>query len=482
MAAGFALLALARAAAAMELQPCRLKGLVHGAYCGHVQRPLDPQQGAGPRIDVHVAVLPALARHKRPDPLVFFAGGPGQSAIALAGPVAAQMARFTNRRDLVFIDQRGTGRSAPLACDEPADARRPLAELLSPAGQLERLADCRRRLVQLPHGDLRQYTTTIAMADVEAVRQALGVAKVNLIGVSYGTRAALEYLRMHPQSVRRVVLDGAVPPDMVLPKSFSTDNQAALDALFEACAKDETCRAAHPQLTSDWRRLWQSLPRDAVIVHPLLGREERLTITAEVLIGLVRSALYVPALSAALPRAIADAADGRFAALVGLSSALGRGGVGGRIYTGMHFSVVCAEDEPRRAQGTDPPGADFGATFENLYAQACADWPRGRVDASFYTMPQARVPVLVLSGGADPATPPRHGARVASALGPTARHAVVPHAGHGVLGVPCLREAVFKFIDAESDEAALAVDVGCAARVPRASSFVPPGRSKEAVR
>jgi pimeloyl-ACP methyl ester carboxylesterase len=480
-AAGLTLLALAGAAAGFELQPCRLKGVVHEAYCGHVRRPLDPQQSAGTGIDVHVAVVPAMARNKRPDPLVFFAGGPGQSAIALAGPLAARMARFSNRRDLVFIDQRGTGRSAPLACDEPDDASRPLADLLSPAQQLQRLSECRRRLMQLPHGDLRQYTTSIAMADVDAVRQALGVAQMNLIGASYGTRAALEYLRLHPQFVRRVVLDGAVPPDMALPMSFSTDNQAALDALFEACAEDETCRAAHPQLAADWRRLWQSLPRETLLVHPLLAREERLTITAEVLLGLVRSALYVPALSAALPQAIADAASGRFAPLVGLSSALGRG-VEGRIYTGMHFSVVCAEDEPRRAQSTDPPGSDFGTTFGNLYAQACADWPRGRVDSSFYTVPQARVPVLVLSGGADPATPPRHGARVASALGRTARHAVVPHAGHGVLAVPCLRDAVFRFIDAESDEAALAVDLGCATRVPRASMFVPPGRPREAAR
>lgn len=481
-AAAWTLLALAGGASGLELQPCRLKGVVHEAYCGQVRRPLDPQKGAGSGIDVHVAVVPAMARNKRPDPLFFFAGGPGQSAIALAGPLAAQMARFTNRRDLVFIDQRGTGRSAPLACDEPADARRPLADLLAPARQLDRLAECRRRLMQLPHGDLRQYTTSIAMADVEAVRQALGVAQVNLIGASYGTRAALEYLRLHPQVVRRVVLDGAVPPDMALPMSFSTDNQAALDGLFEACAEDETCRATHPQLASDWRRLRQMLPREAVLAHPLLGREERLTITPDMLLGLVRNALYVPALSAALPQAIADAANGRFTPLVGLSFALGRGGPESRIYTGMHFSVVCAEDEPRRATSTDPPGADFGATFGALYAQACADWPRGAVDAAFYTVPQTRVPVLVLSGGADPATPPRHGNRVAGALGPTARHVVVPQAGHGVMGLPCLREAVFKFVDAATDEAALAVDVGCAAGVPRAGVFVPPGRSGEPAR
>jgi pimeloyl-ACP methyl ester carboxylesterase len=275
------------------------------------------------------------------------------------------------------------------------------------------------------------------------------------------------------------VLDGAAPPDMVLPLSFSTDNQAALDGLFGACAQDAGCRAAFPQLASSWRALLQSLPREAVLVHPLLGREERVTITVEVLLGLVRGALYVPALGAALPQAIADASAGRYAPLLGLASALNRGGAEPAIYSGMHFSVVCAEDEPRRARSADAPGADFGANFGQLYAQACADWPRAAVEGAFYELPRTRVPTLVLSGAADPATPPRHGARVAAALGAAARHVVVPHAGHGVMGLPCLREAVFRFIDAESDDAALAVDTRCAERVPRPPAFVPPGQVKE---
>ncbi|MFO1218581.1 MAG: alpha/beta hydrolase [Burkholderiaceae bacterium] len=464
-------------ASGAELEPCRLKGVPHEAQCGHVRRPLDPARPDGPTIDVHFAVLPALARNKRPDPVFFFAGGPGQSAIALAGPVAAQLGRFGNRRDLVFIDQRGTGRSAPLSCDEPADARRPLAELLDPAQQLARLSACRERLMQLPHGDLRHYTTTIAMGDVEAVRQALGVGAVNLIGASYGTRAALEYLRLHPQAVRRVVLDGAAPPDMVLPQSFSTDNQAALDAMFDACAAEPACRESHPQLPAQWRALLRALPREVVVAHPLLGRDEHLRLTVDMVLAMVRSTLYVPTLAAALPQAIADAGAGRLAPLFGLASALGGGRSDARLYTGMHFSVVCAEDLPRRAASADAPGADFGTAFGDWYARACAEWPRGPVDPAFYTVPPARVPVLVLSGGADPATPPRHGARVAAALGPAARHEVVPHAGHGVMNLPCLRELVFKFIDAATDDAARALDFGCAAGMPRATAFVPLSRA-----
>jgi pimeloyl-ACP methyl ester carboxylesterase len=310
------------------------------------------------------------------------------------------------------------------------------------------------------------------MADAEAVRVALDVTQINLVGASYGSRAVLDYLRLYPATVRRAVVDGAAPPDMVLPQSFSTDNQAALDALFAACAKDKTCNGAHPQLAARWRALLRSLPREVTVSHPVLGREERLTLNAEALLGLVRSPLYVPALASALPQAISDAAEGRFAPLLGLSSALQSGG-GPQLFAGMHFSVVCAEDEPRREASADKPGVDFGQAFGQLYAQACADWPRGHVDPAFYTMPRSPAPVLVLSGGDDPATPPRHGARVAAALGPKVRHVVVPHAGHGVMTLPCLRDAVYRFVDAATDDAALAVDVACAAGVPRPPTFVP---------
>ncbi len=467
-------------AAAVELKSCRLKGVPHEALCGQVSRALDPTRPDGVKIEVYFAVVPALARNKLPDPVFFIAGGPGQSAIELAGRVAAQLARFSNRRDLVFVDQRGTGRSAPLSCDDKADAALPLAQRFDEAAQLRRLTDCRMRLAQLPHGDLRHYTTTIAMGDLEAVRQALAASHINLIGVSYVTRAALEYMRLYPKSVRRVVLDGAAPADMVLPLSASTDNQAALDGWFDWCAKDKACAAAQPQLAAQWRLLLQSLPQEVTMAHPMTGREERLTLTRDGLIGMVRSILYVPALAAALPQAIGQAAAGRFTPLTGLSSALSGGA--GTLYAGMHFSVVCAEDEPRRALSRDEPGADFGTAFARLYERACSAWPRATVAAAFYTTPPAPAATLLLSGGDDPATPPRHSRRVAGALGANARHVVVPHGGHGVMSLPCLREGVYRFIDAATDAAALALRLDCADAVPRPRVFVPPAAASGAAR
>jgi TAP-like protein len=139
----------------------------------------------------------------------------------------------------------------------------------------------------------------------------------------------------------------------------------------------------------------------------------------------------------------------------------------------MHFSVVCAEDAPRLAEATDPAGADFGVSFADLYRKVCADWPRGAVPQAFYTLPPAPAATLVLSGGMDPATPPRHGERVTQALGAKARHVVVAHAGHGVLGVGCMRDVMFRFIDAPDDDSALKVDADCARAIPRPTVFVP---------
>lgn len=461
------------AGADAPLAGCRLRGVEHEALCGSVTRPLDPARPQGTRIEVHYAVLPALARNKKPDPVFFFAGGPGQSAIDIAPTVAAILSRFSNRRDIVLVDQRGTGRSAPLRCDDD-DPARPLAEQFDPARQRERLVACLARLSTLPHGDLRFYTTAIAMADVDAVRAALGAERVNLVGGSYGTRAALEYQRQFAQRVRRVVIDGVAPPDMVLPRAASVDNQAAIDALLAACRADTACDAREPQLAQRWRALLASMPRTANLAHPVTGRSERLELTRDVLLGMVRGPLYVPALASALPAAIGDAARGRLEPIAALAAASGGGRRGTQVAAGMHFAVVCAEDMPRiDAASAETPGADFGSGLADLYRAVCPALPRAEVPAAFYGVAPAPAATLVLSGGIDPVTPPRHGERVARMLGAKARHVVVANAGHGVMGVGCMRDVLYRFVDAAGDDEALQVDASCATAVPRPPMFAP---------
>ena len=458
------LVATGAQAATLPLHSCRLVGLAHDAQCGVLERPLDPARPQGVRIGLHVVVIPALARQKLPDPIFFFAGGPGQSAIGLAGTIERLTSRLGARRDLVLIDQRGTGHSAPLHCDVPT-AEESLARALDRARALAALDACRVSLQKLPWGDLRFYTTTLAMADADAVRAALGAEQIDLIGISYGTRAALEYLRAYPAHVRRMVIDGVAPPDMVLPESDDVDAEAALAALFRDCAADNGCAKAHPALARTWQGLLASMPRTVDFTGPVSGEARRVTMTRVALQGLVRPGLYSPSLGALLPYAIEQAAVGRYDPLMALAA----GDVD--IAEGEHFSVVCAEDAPRMGSAGGA-GSDQGA--QAMYRAACANWPRGEVPPAFYTIPRSAVPVLLLSGGLDPVTPPRHAERAAKALGPNARSVVVANNGHNVTAIACMRDAVFHFVDAATDAEAQAVDMGCAAKVPRPLAFEPP--------
>ena len=474
------------------LQACRLPGVSQPAQCGQLRRPLDPGQPQGSQIDLHFAVLPALARRKAADPVFFFAGGPGQSAIDLAGAFSGRFARLQQRRDLVLVDQRGTGRSAPLRCDDDrAQARRrPLAEQADTTARLARLQACRVALQALPHGDLRFYTTDIAVADVDAVRQALGAAQINAIGVSYGTRVVLALMRLHSASVRRAVLDGVVPPDMRLPEAAARDQQAVLDALFQACAADPACQRRHPAPAAQLQRLLDRLPIRVSLPQPVSGRPEALTLDRDTVLGLLRAPLYQPALAAALPAVLAEADAGRWAPLLALANPLG-GAAASNIATGQHHAVVCNEDLAPQAPGAGPAagvsattpaagatavpaGTVFGDSLARQYRQACAGWPRAAVDPAFYRLPPATAPTWLLSGGLDPVTPPHHAARVALALGPLARHTVVPNAGHGVTALGCLADAVARFI-IDDDAAKPPGAADCAQAVPRPSVWQPPG-------
>jgi pimeloyl-ACP methyl ester carboxylesterase len=176
--------------------------------------------------------------------------------------------------------------------------------------------------------------------------------------------------------------------------------------------------------------------------------------------------------ASALPHAITEAARGHFDALLGLGTLMGGRGPN-RVALGMHFSVVCAEDMPQLLTHPDAPARDFNTEFSQLYTSTCAYWPKGTVAAAFYGVPPSPAPVLLLSGGLDPVTPPRHGARVAQALGAKAQHVVVANAGHGVMNLGCMRDVLFRFIDLVDDTAAVAVDAACAKNIPRPPVFVP---------
>jgi pimeloyl-ACP methyl ester carboxylesterase len=446
-----------------QLQPCRIPGVEREVRCGSVTMPEDPDTPASRALEIRFAVVPAVARNKQPDPVFVLAGGPGQAATRVARQMMPVLNALNARRDIVFIDQRGTGGSNALECEVDETS---LASALEPSAQIARLADC---LKALP-ADLRQYATWIAVRDFDAVRAALGATAINLWGGSYGTRAALEYLRQFPQHVRSVVLDGVAPPDMALPASFAPDSDAALTALAAACDADARCRDRYPHFDERIGRLLAAAERgiELRIPHPLTGAIETLLLDRRMVASLLRVPMYAPSLAAVLPYALAEAGRGDYTALVALSAAVA-GSLNENFATGMHFAVVCAEDMPRvDAAATQRAAATrFGTAFIELYRQACRNVPTRPVPPEFYEVSAAQAPVLLLSGGLDPATPPRHGESVATRLG-NARHLVAPNLGHGISAHGCAPTLIADFV---RDASFARLDDTCLARIPAPAFF-----------
>ena len=456
-------------ASAATTKACRLPDFPQEVQCGQIQRPLNPAEPQGKKIDINYVVLPSQDRNKLPDAVFLLAGGPGQSAINVASWGSALMARLNRRRDLVFVDQRGTGRSAPLECPalEKAD------EVLSPEQKVKFTDECLSKLQKLPYGDLQYFSTSIAVQDLEAVRQQQVYGRINLVGASYGTRVGLEYLRQFPQSVRRVVLDGVVPPSMRL---ASADAQLALDALFRDCLKETACNTSYPDLANRWKKLLASQPQKVSMLHPRLGSTLKFEMTRDSLIGLVHNTLYNPTSLAALPYALTQAEQGNYAPLITMSGATSLPGPGGISY-GMHFSVWCGE-----AFAQDTPLAandDFEKLMAGMYTQVCKKWPRAEIPKGFFDIPVSASPVLLLSGGVDPVTPTRYGEAVSKALGPQAHHVQIENAGHGLLALGCVRDVVHRFLNAKDESEANKVDTSCVRQIPRALAWQAPVPAKK---
>ena len=217
---------------AIALADCRLPKLPVAAQCGTFEVPENRDRPDGRKITLAIAVLPANTLNPRADPLFILAGGPGQAASYL-GPFAASLTGVRKDRDIVLVDQRGTGRSSPLTCAafKPDDSPEAALEL----DPVPKAAACAKELAA-QGVDAAQYTTAAWVADLDAARAALGYERINLWGGSYGTRAALEYLRRHPSRVRSVVLDGVATPAMKVSLDIWPSRDIALSAVLEACA------------------------------------------------------------------------------------------------------------------------------------------------------------------------------------------------------------------------------------------------------
>lgn len=444
----------------VQLVPCYAKDLPDRLLCGTVQQPLSAKavkDAENQTISIHFAIIPAIKPLYPTEAVLAFAGGPGQSAFDAAAVFAQALRYARENRDILLVDQRGTGKSGLLQCDG--------MDLVSQFAFDESTADivalaktdtlaCKEKL----QVDLSHYTTVAAASDFEAVRQALGYQKLHLYGGSYGTRMAQEYMRQYPAAVVTATLDGVVPFNQSL-GALGAASDASVAALYAYCEASETCHRQFPRARQQLQQLIQQLdaaPVSTRVRHPRTFALIDLTLTRAKLQQAIRFALYSNNSRALLPYTIEQALAGDYSPLVGLMLSQD---IVQQLSVGVNFAVVCAEDVPF---WTAESRAEFaksylGRTWMQSAEASCAVWQTPAVDVA-YTQPlQTATPVLLLSGGLDPVTPPAW-AELAMSQMPNARHLVAPHATHIVASQSCAPKLISQFINQQS---AANLDASC---------------------
>jgi pimeloyl-ACP methyl ester carboxylesterase len=428
LAAGCVLLAAAADAAEPArppLEPCGPAENPADARCGFLEVPEDPRHPEGRRISLPLVVLPSVEGTTGESALFELDGGPGltstDSKDFFLGPGRA----FRRGRDVVLLDQRGTGHG-PHALRCPALERRgPLDDDYDPAA----VEACREELAR--RADLTLYGTSHAAGDLDHARAALGYERIDLWALSYGTKLAQVYMKRFPGRVRTAFLVGTVPIDLRTPLFHAAAAQRVLDAVFADCQLDAACRAAYPDLRAEWGLVLARLEAGPVRASaPDSGAGEGRTV--EIRRGAFgeafRGLLATTTGQREIPRIVHRAAAGDWGPF------LARMRKGPSPFAeGEYLSVECTESAPRIAPA-DVAAATSG-TFLNDYRVrgqlgACATWPRGELPADFFA-PAADpgASVLVLSGEADHVAPPEWSAAVCGAL-PRCRLVSVPSLGH----------------------------------------------------
>jgi pimeloyl-ACP methyl ester carboxylesterase len=442
----FTLLALSQfsaaavpAAPAAQSRTCHLPGHEEPLRCVTIPVPLDYRQPAGDKLGLHVTVAPAFRQPARPDPLFVLAGGPGQAGSDILVLLDSTFRKVRATRDIVFVDQRGTGLSGKLDCDNTKTLEeQPLAE------QEKIVAACLRSLDK----PFAAYTTANSARDLEQIRTALGYGPVNVWGASYGTRLAQAYARGFPASVRALTLDGVASPEQII-FAWGADAQVSLDGVFKQCEQDRGCRRAYPDVRAQFKSLLRRVNAGEITLdysHPRTTARTRMTLEAPAFIQTIRTALYSPNTRNRIPFLIDSAGKGNWSPFVAQMHAMSDIAMNS-VSLGLMLSVVCAEDMPRLTPAIVAE-EEHGSFLAGMEVKTIPAWCRYvNVPTVRYEEPKLiDVPVLLLSGGTDPVTPP-HRAEETMKHMTHAQHFVVRNGGHVVSPLGCAPKLLREFLD-----------------------------------
>lgn len=446
--------------------PCRVPGSEKEVLCATYPVWENRETRQGRKIGLNIVILPALGPDKQPDPIFEFGGGPGEAITRIGGYYPKDLRQ---KRDVVLVDQRGTGRSNPLHCSfygEPADFRRAAGDMLP----IDAVRKCREELEK--RADLSQYTTTASADDLDEIRQWLGYGKINLSGGSYGTRMAQVYWRRYPETVRSVVLTGVAQQGSHIPLAHAYAGQRALDLLLAECAAQPECRAAYPDTKAELKAIKERIDKGVTVTvtNTRTGDKQEVRPTWGLIAEGIRFLMYGQA-AGSLPLQFRKAAQGDLAPLVQMAIER-RLDITEILDWGMNFSVTCAEDLPFITEEMireKTAGTYLGDYRIRQQKAVCEVWPRGRIPADYHQPVRSDVPVLLISGERDPVTPPELGVETSRHM--TNRlHVVVPRGSHGG-GGECIANLIRDFIDRASVQG---LDPSCAEKVYGPVSFMKP--------
>ncbi|HEY0200051.1 MAG TPA: alpha/beta fold hydrolase [Rhodanobacter sp.] len=435
----------------LTLTACELgqpnSGLSTAAWCAAFPVPENRDDAHSRTIHLKMAVLRSSAQIPSKDMLVFLAGGPGQAATDSAGAIAAMLEPLRAHRDVLLIDQRGTGGSNPLSCKEPEDdATQDQDDSLDADKMRASATDCLKQIGN--RADPRYYTTTIAAQDLEEVRKAIGSPPFDLIGVSYGTRMAQQYLMRYPDAVRSVVLDSVVPNSLALGEDFARNLDDALKAQFARCTAQSACKQHFgdpDQTLYQLRDALRANPHQVSFRDPESYQTVKRTLDENSLASVVRMFAYTPATAALLPLSIDAAAHGDVGPLLGQAKILS-GDLSDLMGSGMQYSVICSEDADLLTPRPQDANTILGTHMIDALGAVCSVWPKGTRPADFHAPLKTDKPVLILSGQYDPVTPPRYADEVLKGLS-NGRVLVLKGQAHSVMSAGCTPQLVQRFVE-----------------------------------
>ena len=451
-------------------KPCRLTDTSNSnilyAECSMWHQPLDHEKPSGRTIELFVTKISSTAVAPPKHALTLINGGPGGSSIDLLVSFAPILQQVSQHVDIIVLDQRGTGRSTALDCENMSTDIDP--------DTIDLARETKKCLDSLAFSPVN-FTTSVAVRDLENLRIAMGYEKWNIYGTSYGTRVALHYLKRYETSVRSLTLDGVLPPSISMGSNIAVKSDSALRTLFQNCSLDADCKNAFPNLSDDFGALSVYLKENNIelrLRHPITNESTTKSVSYSDLALIIRLSLYSPEMSALLPLTIHSAFNENDYTSIAVSALAFEEALLDAMSYGMHNAVMCTEDipfhEPDKTSNSQGKETYLGDEFLYSMQSICSVWPAGKIDNDFKRPVLSNVPTLILSGENDPITPPAYGDLLLNGLSNSV-HLVGPHQGHGIMHRGCFTRIFNNFLSTASVSN---LESACIKHLPRMPFFI----------